>query len=534
MSTAWETVTELSTHGQRIGPSFYRFPPDMKTMSINAAKVPSTVLGIPLQQSAESEAPRIAIPSVLKESFATLFQIPDAAAKGAASLDKAAAEALAERIIQAIVQPSPADDFTEILASAPLLRVANNAAAGIKKGRTLAAAPAALKRTVTVLPLERKPIGQGSYGTIYKAQLSGEEKVLKEIRIEELDPNRNELLRGAMTELLIQHILAADPTHGNAVAKPYNVFMDLSFPTYKIYIYMEQVPQTFKEYMLTRPTTPQLQTFFVKVANILKHFRDTYQFYHCDFHIGNIMMNGAEPVIIDFGFSSLAYPGLPRIYGRYVGEAAVNDMLIFTVAFISRYSAECNPAFIAMLRGLLKAEHMIDPKFNLADAYATAEREIMFGEQIFHRFYYFKPLGNPVVYKYPLLDYDKIIANVGRWTAPAAAPAAAAKPVIIAEPVSVGVNIMPYLPRAAPGDSVGEKRSVRLSVAAGKANASSSFQFAQRVPTWLSPIAEASELPSRLSGTKRLRNKIGGTRRAKRSRQLKRRPRKTHKRPSRK
>ena len=512
----------------------------------------TTVLGAPLAPSPLAPTPLAAsqpplpVPPALTKSFAKLFQVSGAVEP----LSDAAAAALAERIVREIVQPSGATDFTEILQGTQKIRIANNAAAGIKKARVNSSS---LKRTVTLIPLEMKPVGRGSYGTIYKAiSPEGEPKVLKEIRIDEGDTHRNQLLRGTMTELLIQHILASDPVYGKYVAKPHTVFMDLSFPIYKIYIYMEQIPQTFKDYMKTGPTVAQLKALFIQIAKILKHFRDTYTFYHCDFHIGNMMMGVANPVIIDFGFSSLTYPGLPRIFGKYLGEEPVNDLLIFVAAFISTYSGQF-PAFTSYLRGFLRADNVKNPARGIADAYAVAEEQTPFGDQLFHNFYYFRALGNPVFYSYPRLEYANVIAELGTATlvqASAVAPLVKVTPlaeavaVPSAEPTSLGLGLMPFLPGYAPGDLVGEERSRRLLSIHGAL----SIPAAQPSRVGLSPIPEegsvighiyrfpsskyhsifAAPLNNRLSGKKRSAS-LGGTRKHK----PKRRVRKTRKRPSR-
>ena len=352
---------------------------------------------------AAAESPEL---TALINSFATIFQVSKA---GVPQISTEHAQALSRDIIISILTDKT--DFVGILPRIQEITIRNNAASGRKK--VAIQSPAALRRANTIISLERERIGKGSYGTIYKVVDEGRPAVLKQIEVKKTAPAE---LRGIFTELLIQHILSQDPAFGTSVARPYNVFIDSSGPSYNIYIHMDLIPQTFSAYMASGPTTEAIKSFLIKVAQILQYFSNTYQFYHCDFHTGNIMLKDGEPIIIDFGYASLTPPGLPRIYGKYRGMEPINDLLIFVAAFISYYGNSVHESFTAKLRNQMMAQRTLD----LAEVDTYSAAKLNPGRALFHKFYYFAEFGNPLIYQYPRLNYKTFAATIGGWSAPIA------------------------------------------------------------------------------------------------------------------
>lgn len=475
----------------------------------------------PAAASAAAESPEL---TALVNSFATLFQVEK---PGTISPTPEEAQAMSKAIITAILEDDSSVNFEELMSKMPKIFVDYNAEMNVVKARTLKASrlapPAgAVTKKTTLYELNKIPIGKGSYGTIYKEEDGARvvQNVFKEIIIKKSRIDFNQLLRGAMTEILIQHILSNDTTpidgirqYGSHIAKPYKVYINTGVDVsnlYKIYIYMDFIPQTLNDYMKTSPNINQLAECFIKLTNILQYFRTTYKFYHCDFHTGNIMFNRGEPIIIDFGFASLTPKSLPRIYGAYRGEEPVNDILMFIVAFIQYYGNSVDPRFRNFLYNRLWASRILDSQ--TVNVYHDAQK---FGtaKHLFHNFYYYAEYGNPRKYTYPFLEYSDLVVaipnQIKKWKTPSV-------PIKIASLPKYGPTsldpalVLPHV--NAPGKllpGIGEEDHLSAAAAA----------------------AAAAYPLSLLSGSKRPRNNKGGTRRPK---ALKRKARKTRKRPGRK
>lgn len=494
----------------------------------------------PAAAGAKAESPEL---TALVNSFATLFQVEK---PGTISPTPEEAQAMSKAIITAILEDDSSANFEELMSKMPKIFVDYNAEMNVVKARTLKAsrlappAGAVTKRT-TMYTLNKIPIGKGSYGTIYKEE-DGEkvvQNVFKEIIIKKTRIDFNQLLRGAMTEILIQHILSNDMAstdgirhYGNHVAKPYKVYINTGVDgsnLYKIYIHMDFIPQTLNDYMKTSPSIIELANCFIKLINILQYFRTTYQFYHCDFHTGNIMFNKGEPVIIDFGFASLTPKGLPRIYGAYRGIESVNDILMFIVAFIKYYGESVDPRFRNFLYNRLWASRIVDSQ--TVHAYREAQ-EIGTAKHLFHNFYYYAEYGNPRKYTYPFLEYSDLIVaiqnEIKKWEILPIPIKTESLPKH--DPSSLHpALVLPHVGLAIVSNKLGASVQIKLLSGIGEeanmGNLSAAAGAAAAASKSIIPAGQPS-----LSGLKRERNSLGG---ARRTRKPKRSARKTHKKPSR-
>ena len=220
--------------------------------------------------------------------------------------------------------------------------------------------------------IEEKPIGAGTYGTIFITKAGDE--VIKKLWVkdnDETDPDVGRLkiaykTRGFFLEAFVQSILASDARFGRYVSKPVALYRDASLtrgvfapgagaaaavPDVYLYIKMESIKYPFKGWLeaekarLRRPLeVPDVMPLFVKLAEMLTHFDTTYQFRHGDLHTGNIMVTaGGDLTLIDFGMSCMkvtvaSEERLYRVvdYGdtTRVERCDSFDLLIFFTAFL--------------------------------------------------------------------------------------------------------------------------------------------------------------------------------------------------------
>ena len=224
-------------------------------------------------------------------------------------------------------------------------------------------------------PIEEKPIGAGTYGTIYITKARDE--VIKKLWVkdkDESDPVKGRLkvalkTRGFFVEAFIQSVLSSDPTYGHFVSKPVALYRDPSLtrsvfdgsrsagaagsgiPDVYVFIKMEAIRYPFKKWLETEKTrlgrsleVDDVIDLFIDLAKLLKHFDRTYEFRHGDLHTGNIMVTaGGKLKLIDFGMSCLKVPVggetlLYRVvdYGdtTEVSRCDSFDFLIFFTAFL--------------------------------------------------------------------------------------------------------------------------------------------------------------------------------------------------------
>ncbi len=208
---------------------------------------------------------------------------------------------------------------------------------------------------------EQKPIGQGTYGTIYLEKGGG--AVIKKLWLSDVDERDVAKratkiyykLRGFFVESLIQVILSSDASYGKYVSKPLGLYRDGTFkrglledfihpdtrrvmatgatgaaaaaalraatagnvsaiPAHHVFIKMETIKYPFKSWLdaTVKAKGRKLEVLdvlplFIKLAEVLAYFDRTYGFRHGDLHTGNIMVtSGNELKVIDFGMSCLS------------------------------------------------------------------------------------------------------------------------------------------------------------------------------------------------------------------------------------
>lgn len=230
--------------------------------------------------------------------------------------------------------------------------------------------------------IEEKPIGAGTYGTIYITKTGDE--VIKKLWVKDADEKDFETgklkvafkTRGFFVEAFVQSVLASDPTYGSYVSKPVALYRDASLtrstfsesssaaaaaagtvPDVFLYIKMESIKYPFKKWLEVTQTRlgRKLEVFdvmpiLIKLAELLTHFDTTYSFRHGDLHTGNIMVTaGGELKLIDFGMSCLTVnaTGTPKLfrvvdYGDTERRAGCDsfDFLIFFTALLEKQVPE--------------------------------------------------------------------------------------------------------------------------------------------------------------------------------------------------
>lgn len=172
-------------------------------------------------------------------------------------------------------------------------------------------------------------IGGGTYGEIWKSNTG---RTFKRV-IPQAGKSDEELARNFFCEAWIQTILSSDASYGENVSKIIGLYRnsgivksDRRVVGDKIFfIEMEFVPYGFESLLDANVLTPDmLRGILLKIAETLDYFERTYQFFHRDFHCGNLMMAESGIKIIDFGMSCCTYNR--RTYGMPGGDAVPNKV----------------------------------------------------------------------------------------------------------------------------------------------------------------------------------------------------------------
>lgn len=173
-------------------------------------------------------------------------------------------------------------------------------------------------------PIRVKLIGGGSYGEIWTST-DGSNLTYKRV-IPRAGDSLEKISRNFLCESWIQTILNTDPRFGLFTAQLTGLFRDHRFTRSRdvrstvplLFISMEYIPYPFGKLIENNMTAAQLRGILHLLAEIFIHFQSTYQFYHRDFHAGNLMLSNEGLKIIDFGMSCLQYEG--ELYSMPVPE----------------------------------------------------------------------------------------------------------------------------------------------------------------------------------------------------------------------
>ena len=151
---------------------------------------------------------------------------------------------------------------------------------------------------------------KGSFGTIYKSRT-------KDIVYKKLYPKDSNEIKTSFTEAWIQNLLSNDERYGSYIPKIKGIYRDYTTVRSSsgeapiiLYIVMESIPFSKNELLTGTIQLDYVRPFLNNVAEVLKYFKDTYNFFHNDLHFGNILWRTKDIlsfVIIDFGFSSIQF-----------------------------------------------------------------------------------------------------------------------------------------------------------------------------------------------------------------------------------
>ena len=141
-------------------------------------------------------------------------------------------------------------------------------------------------------------------------------------------------IRKIFVEAFIQVVLASDPIVGKYVCSPTGLYRSKqtnSETSLTIYIVMEPIEYTFKQYLTTKRTISMswFGPLLYELGLTLSTLRDRYGFAHRDLHAANIMITDTGHLkLIDFGFSCMT------IKDKIYREITMDDTLV-----------GCNPGY---------------------------------------------------------------------------------------------------------------------------------------------------------------------------------------------
>lgn len=221
--------------------------------------------------------------------------------------------------------------------------------------------------------------GGGTYGEIWQSS-TGE--TFKRV-IPQAGKSFEELARNFLCECWVQTVLNSDPQYGAFTSQISEIYKDNSivasigrtqYVTVTgnaiFFIKMEYIPYVLGSIVENpRFTVKQCRGILYKLSEYLEYFGTRYNFYHCDLHVGNVMMSETGIKIIDFGMSCLTYNGvsygMPReaptyfgpmdMHGRKIPKMCYSlDLLIFLVSLVESVK---NDDVLMFLNVLLTTPH---------------------------------------------------------------------------------------------------------------------------------------------------------------------------------
>jgi serine/threonine protein kinase len=181
-----------------------------------------------------------------------------------------------------------------------------------------------------------KPIGKGTYGTIYRNQIG--DAVYKKIEFDAAKPlELEENCREVFLEAFIQTVLSSDDSYGKNIARIIGIFRETPDKVIAgkrtLYIKMETVPKTIDKYLEELKTASntglitytQFKPFLLSLGEIMDYFLKNYGFHHRDMHTGNVMFSaGSEIKLIDFGRSCMKL----KVDGTQVTYSVVRENVV--------------------------------------------------------------------------------------------------------------------------------------------------------------------------------------------------------------
>jgi hypothetical protein len=298
-----------------------------------------------------------------------------------------------------------ADEYSAILGTIESVSVVD----GKVRGSRLQKTATYTKNTLT------SRAGQGSYGVVHKSAAT---YAYKSSSVS----NKEDFLK-ILTELFIQTTLASDPVHGINISAPieFNIIVS-AVGAVKTLLKMEFIGTTFDGHFdsMDGVTYESMRPFLKELAQILKHFNDTYGFLHCDLHKGNIMFDvspgGGFSVLklIDFGFSTIRLDD--KIYSASKTPKNTSDLLLLFASILGKYTNTMDDllkAFmIRLFDGTIKKGygHLFRMEDGAAiNGYGNVLSTLRSGQTLFHKFYYYEKYGNLTYVDYPYMHYSAFL-----------------------------------------------------------------------------------------------------------------------------
>lgn len=154
--------------------------------------------------------------------------------------------------------------------------------------------------------VEEDPIGSGAFATIQKNR--SQPFVYKLLQNRYYKENRLQYIKPLFKEIVIQTLLQSDTKYGKHICKLYKVYKVGSDAVFQIEP-LETTIETYFEAQKPESKATTITKTFVKLLEIISHFKNTYGFSHNDLKLDNVMTvkAGADLKLIDFGLSSIKF-----------------------------------------------------------------------------------------------------------------------------------------------------------------------------------------------------------------------------------
>jgi hypothetical protein len=200
--------------------------------------------------------------------------------------------------------------------------------------------------------IKRGVAGKGSFGEIFMS--ADGKRIYKTLRLTYV-PSASETeeryferkIREFFFEIFVQTLLSADKQYGGYVLPVKGTFRRVSSTphTRVLIIQMPSLKKTLFDLLTETAARSRMPVRYIYIKHVLKsiaevllHFRNLYNFHHCDLHDNNIMysdLNKRRPMIIDFGKSCLTFNGITYVSNPTEEvTCSSNDLLILLVSLL--------------------------------------------------------------------------------------------------------------------------------------------------------------------------------------------------------